>query len=70
MTMPEAVPEQAPSHGMPYIQVAAIEASIGELSASGGQVVNGPFPLPGIGQLAVVHDPVGGNVSLMQSEST
>ena len=36
------------------------------IEAAGGQVVNGPMDIPGVGRTATVHDPQGGNFNVMQ----
>ena len=69
MAMPPGVPEQAPNHWAAYIMVADIEQRIGQITAAGGQVVVPPFPIPGVGTAATVHDPQGGNFSMLQPES-
>jgi predicted enzyme related to lactoylglutathione lyase len=68
MAMPPDVPEEVPNHWAVYFMVADINDTVAKVEAGGGQVVNGPFPIPGVGQTAVVHDPAGGNFQLLQPE--
>lgn len=70
MAMPDEVPDEAPNHWMPYLTVSDIDATITKLTGAGGQVVNGPFPIPGIGRSAVVHDPAFAVFSLMEPAAT
>ena len=69
MAMPDELPAEVPNHWMVYFLAADINATVDKITAAGGQVVNGPFPAPGVGQIAVVHDPAGGSFSVMQPES-
>jgi predicted enzyme related to lactoylglutathione lyase len=66
MAMPPDVPDMVPNHWAVYFTVADIEASIDAVRANGGQVVVEPMDIPGVGTTATVHDPAGGNFSLMQ----
>ena len=68
MAMPPEVPEQAPNHWAVYFTVDDIEATVAAISANGGTVVQPPFPIPGVGTTAVVHDPHNGTFQLMQPE--
>ena len=69
MSMPDEVPAEVPNHWATYFTVSNIDATIEKIKAAGGQIVNGPFPIPGVGHTAIVHDPAGGNFSLMQPEA-
>jgi predicted enzyme related to lactoylglutathione lyase len=69
MAMPPGMPDAVPNHWMVYFTVADIDATIALVKANGGQVVQGPLPAPGVGRLAVVHDPAGGSFSVLQPES-
>jgi len=66
MAMPPGVPEQVPNHWGVYFAVTDADATIAAITAAGGQVVNGPMDIPGVGRTATVHDPQGGNFNVMQ----
>ncbi|MDH3680796.1 MAG: VOC family protein [Acidimicrobiia bacterium] len=70
MNMPDEVPGEVPNHWAVYFMVDDIEATLAKIKDAGGQVVNGPFTIPGVGQTAVVHDDKGGNFSVMQAEAS
>jgi len=44
-------------HWMTYIAVDDVDASAKQVAESGGQVINGPFDVPGVGRIAIVMDP-------------
>ena len=66
MGMPSGVPEQVPNHWGVYFTVTDVDATTASITAAGGQVVNGPMDIPGVGRMATVHDPQGGNFNVMQ----
>jgi predicted enzyme related to lactoylglutathione lyase len=66
MAMPPDVPEQVPNHWGVYFTVADVDATIQAITAGGGQIVNGPMDIPGVGRTATAHDPAGGNFNIMQ----
>ena len=66
MAMPAEMPDMVPNHWAVYFTVTDIEATIGKVTAAGGQVANGPMEIPGVGTTAVIHDPSGGSFALMQ----
>lgn len=68
MTMPEDVPEQVPNYWAVYFLVSDIDDTVAKINAAGGNVMNGPFPIPGVGKTAIIHDPTGGNFQLLQPE--
>jgi hypothetical protein len=68
MSMPAEMPDAVPNHWSVYFMVADIDATIAVVNANGGQVVQGPIPAPGVGRLAVVHDPAGGSFAMLQPE--
>lgn len=69
MAMPPGMPEQVPNHWAVYFTVSDIAATIDKVKAAGGQVVQEPMEAPGVGHIAVVHDPHGGSFSIMQPAS-
>ncbi len=68
MAMPPQVPEQVPNHWAVYFTVDDIEATVAAVTANGGAIAQEPFPIPGVGTTAVVHDPQHGAFQLMQPE--
>jgi predicted enzyme related to lactoylglutathione lyase len=48
------------------IGVDDLDASIGLISANGGQVISSPFTIEGVGRLIFMHDPEGNRVGVMQ----
>jgi predicted enzyme related to lactoylglutathione lyase len=42
-----------------YVSVTDINASVAKLEQLGGKVCKGPFPVPTVGQIAIVQDPQG-----------
>ncbi|UCE25885.1 MAG: VOC family protein [Candidatus Zixiibacteriota bacterium] len=66
MEMPKDIPEQVPSHWMSYIAVSDIDAIVGKTPELGGTVLHGPQEVPGVGRFAVIQDPTGAVVSLIQ----
>jgi predicted enzyme related to lactoylglutathione lyase len=68
MNMPPEVPDVVPNFWAVYFTVADLEATIGAVTDNGGQVVNGPMSIPGVGTMATVHDPLGGAFQVLQPE--
>jgi len=68
MTMPPTVPDEVPSHWVVYFLVSDADATAEAVTAAGGQTVQAPFEIPGVGRMAVFADPQGGTFSVMQSE--
>ena len=66
MAMPKDIPEQVPSHWMAYIAVADIDAAVEKIPQLGGTVIHGPQDVPGVGRFAVIQDPTGAVVSLLE----
>lgn len=56
----------APPHWFSYIMVDDIEARVASIEASGGKIQRPPFNVGGIGRIAVVTDPTGADLGLMQ----
>ncbi len=70
MAMPPAIPDMVPDHWMVYFATADIGAAVTAVTEHGGVIGQEPFAVPGVGQMAVVHDPQGAAFSLMQPEAT
>ncbi len=69
MAMPPDVPDMVPNHWGVYFTVESVDATVDLITGAGGQVVNGPMDIPGVGRMATVHDPAGGNFNVMQPAS-
>ncbi len=66
MAMPAEVPEMVPNHWMVYFATADIAATTAAVAEHGGMIGREPFEVPGVGQMAVAHDPQGASFSVMQ----
>ena len=64
MKTPAAVP-MPPSWGC-YVTVDDIAATVAATSAFGGKVLVPPMDVPGVGRMAVIADPQGATLSVMQ----
>lgn len=49
-----------------YIQIEDINATLEAINERGGQTVQPPMPVPGVGQIAIFTDPTGNRVGLVQ----
>jgi len=63
---------KAPMPGMPpqwlaYVTVKDIKASAAKVTKLGGKVLVEPFPIPGVGQIAIALDPQGATIGLHSS---
>lgn len=66
MAMPPGMPEQVPNHWAVYFMVDNADETAKKVTAAGGQMVQEPTELPGVGRMAVAHDPHGGSFSLLE----
>ena len=66
MAMPPELPDMVPNHWMVYFSVVDADATIAKVTAAGGMVGSGPMDVPGVGRMAVIHDPRGGSFSILQ----
>jgi predicted enzyme related to lactoylglutathione lyase len=67
-----AFPPQPGMEGMPphwevYFNVADCDATAGQVEGLGGQVLAPPWDVAGVGRMAVLKDPQGGVLALMQN---
>ncbi len=69
MSMPPGVPEQVPNHWMVYFAVTDAAATVEKIQGAGGTIGQEPFAIPGVGTMAVIHDPHMGSFSIMQPEA-
>lgn len=59
---------QAPPAWIAYVNVDDIAATVAQVKELGGMVHAGPFPVPSIGQIAVIGDPQGAVLGLLQPD--
>jgi predicted enzyme related to lactoylglutathione lyase len=57
-----------PSHWLPYVTVADVDASAAKAKSLGAQIVAEPFDVPMVGRIAVVIDPQGAAVGLFKPQ--
>lgn len=66
MPMPAEVPDMVPNHWAVYFAVEDAAATIAKVAAEGGTIGSGPDEIPGVGTIAILHDPQGGSFCIMQ----
>ena len=66
MEIPAEIPSQVPAHWMAYVAVDDIDAVVKKAPELGGQVLHGPQDVPGVGRFAVIQDPGGAVISVLQ----
>lgn len=59
-------PMQAPSHWLPYVQVADADATLARAVKLGGKKLVDPTDIPGIGRFVVFLDPQGGAIAAIK----
>lgn len=70
MELPEQAREAgAPPHWMGYVTTPDAAATVSQATANGGKPVVPPFEVPTVGTIAVISDPQGAVISLLQPES-
>ncbi len=62
-----AVNPKAPSMWLPYVEVSDCDATAAKAGGAGGQLLSAPADIPGVGRYAIVADPVGVAVAMLQS---
>jgi len=62
----DAIPHAVPPHWLVYLDVADIDKAVSEVEASGGQVIRAPFDIPGVGRIAIVSEPSGAGIGLLE----
>lgn len=55
-----------PAHWMPYVAVADVQATCAAAQKAGGTVCQKPFTIPGQGTFAIVEDPRGAYLSIIE----
>ena len=56
-----------PPHWLSYVLVEDADASANKATELGGKVMMGPFDVPNVGRMAIVHDPTGAVFALFQA---
>ena len=59
---------QSPTMWIPYVHVASADASAEKAKKLGGQVKMGPDSIPKVGRIAVLADPQGATIGILQPE--
>jgi predicted enzyme related to lactoylglutathione lyase len=65
MRSPPGAASMPPAWGS-YVTVSDVDAVIGKVPSLGGKVVAGPFDVPKVGRMAVLQDPQGAVINVMQ----
>lgn len=66
MSMPDGVPEEVPSYWTVYFAVGDADATCEQATELGGEVLNGPMDIEGVGRIATIQDAMGGVFNVMQ----
>jgi len=61
--------ENLPSHWMNYIAVDDVDLAVKTTADTGGQVIKSGFDVPEVGRIAIVADPSGAAIGLIQPAS-
>ena len=70
MALPEEAKKMgAPPHWTAYVEVASTDATCAEAKKLGGKVYVEPMDIPKVGRMAVLADPQGATMSIIQSAS-
>jgi predicted enzyme related to lactoylglutathione lyase len=59
------LPPGVPPHWLPYVRVADPDATVARARKQGGTVAYGPEDIPGVGRFAVILDPTGAALAVM-----
>lgn len=60
---------EMPAKWMPYFGIADIDAALAQIPSLGGEVAMGPIEAEGVGRFAVVQDPQGAFLSIIQLDA-
>jgi uncharacterized protein len=60
--------EDIPPHWLGYVTVADVEATAQKAKAAGGKLLMEPFDVPSVGRIAVMQDPQGAALGLIQPQ--
>lgn len=66
MGLPSNAPPGMPPNWCPYVTVDNADETAGECAALGGRVIVPPTDIPGIGRFAVLQDPQGAVLNIME----
>ena len=66
MKMPPTVPDGTPPHWASYVTVDNVDATIETIKSAGGNIVMPAFDVPTVGRLAVIQDPQGAHINIIQ----
>ncbi len=64
--MARAVNPKAAPMWLPYVEVGNCDATAAKARSNGGQLLSAPADIPGVGRFAIVADPVGVAVAMLQ----
>lgn len=67
MAMPDALPAEIPSYWLAYLGVDNLDAAVQESARLGATQMVGPTEVPGMGNFAIITDPLGAAVGLWES---
>ena len=59
-----------PENWMPYLAVDNVDARVKKAVAAGASVMREPFDIPGVGRIAILHEPGGAAVGWMTPKSS
>ena len=59
-------PAEVPPHWLVYLEVKDIAAAMTDVLETGGTVLREPFEVPGVGQIAIVREPSGAAIGLLE----
>ncbi len=62
----EAIPHDVPPHWLVYLEVKDIAAAVKDAAETGGKILREPFTVPGVGQIAIVAEPSGAGLGLLE----
>ncbi len=59
------LPSGVPPHWLPYANAADVDATVARAKKLGGKVLMGPEDIPGAGRVAVLEDPTGAAIAIL-----
>jgi predicted enzyme related to lactoylglutathione lyase len=60
--------ENGPTGWFAYIEVTSVDEIVARTPAAGGKVMRGPWPIPGVGRIALVTDASGAGIGFLEPE--